>query len=287
MAAPDDIDEEELINEEAQPIVLDASPRPAVVAPPPVAAAPTLPVAAPGVAPVTAPYNPAPNYNPALVGQDIAMQRMLRSMGDAPIAEAEAAVATALKFQATRGYQRDLANGVSPAEALTKWAPMMFTAPKASNLGQAAALVRAGRGGPDKVMDIGGQGFLYDPSTKSMKALTPAKVVAPPVDRFALQSHADLLKEIRDSEAKLDDPSVPLDTKDNLRDFKLPALHAEERAMRARFMGGQPAAPVTAPAAPAKPATTGKVRVKNPQGKIGYIPASQLDDALGLGYTRM
>lgn len=285
--ATDTMDEEDelgLLDEQDETAAPPPAPAPRVtlLTPPPAAAAAPPMVAAPGSAPVVAPpvaarpYSPAPGYNPTQVGQDVAITRMLKQMGNAPIAEAEAAVATALKFQATRGYQKDLQNGVSPAEALTKWAPLMFTAPKASTLGQAANLVRAGRAGADKVMDIGGQGYLYDPGTRTMKALTPPKITAPPANRFDLQEHASLLGELRRTEVALD----------NEVDQESPAAKAlREKLQWLRGQAGNVRQRTARPAA--APPATGKVRVRHPNGKIGSIPASQLDEALAAGYTRM
>jgi hypothetical protein len=56
----------------------------------------------------------------------------------------------------------------------------------------------------------------------------------------------------------------------------------------AAVMGGMAPA-ITAPSATptAVPPPTGKVRVKNAQGQIGYIPAAQLPSALASGYTQV
>jgi hypothetical protein len=43
-----------------------------------------------------------------------------------PIAQAEKAVAAAIRFQGMRGYQEDLRNGVAADQALARHAPMMF-----------------------------------------------------------------------------------------------------------------------------------------------------------------
>lgn len=59
-----------------------------------------------------------------------------------PIAQAEEALGSALRFQAVRQYQQDIAAGKSPAEAMARSAPLMFYGPK-TTLGQAAQFMRA------------------------------------------------------------------------------------------------------------------------------------------------
>lgn len=143
---------------------------PSIVAP--TAATPVqVPVAAPGRAPITTPF-----LSPEEAQQRTVMRRLQAGVSDLPLAEAEQAVSTAIKFQAVRGYQKDLQEGKSSAEALARWAPLMFTAPKAGTLGQAASMVRA-QAPTEKYMDIGGVGYEF----KGGKAtpLTPPKVTPP------------------------------------------------------------------------------------------------------------
>ena len=59
-----------------------------------------------------------------------------------PIEKAQQAVQAAMKFQGNRGYQKDLADGKSPADALVKWGPLMFYNDP-SGMSAAAALARA------------------------------------------------------------------------------------------------------------------------------------------------
>lgn len=58
---------------------------------------------------------------------------------DLPLQQAEEAAKAAMVYQGQRGYMRDLANGLSAPEALSKWAPLMF----ARTPGQGASMVRA------------------------------------------------------------------------------------------------------------------------------------------------
>jgi len=79
-------------------------------------------------------------------------RRLQYATADQPIAQTEQAVAAALRFQAQRQYQQDLAAGTAPAEALAKVAPLLFGGPKQGNLGQAASFIRATTPKPVPVM---------------------------------------------------------------------------------------------------------------------------------------
>lgn len=157
---------------------------PDVAAPEQVQVAAPPPVAPPGAYPVV----PPGAYDPDAVRQNIQMRKMLNSMGNAPMAEAEQAVATAMKFQAIRGYQRDLAAGTPAHQALAKWAPVMFSQPKAGTLGQAASLVRATTP-QEKYMDVGG--VAYQLEGGKAKALTPPKAVKPKTIPLVLPADPD------------------------------------------------------------------------------------------------
>jgi hypothetical protein len=79
--------------------------------------------------------------------QDIDTAYMERSLANAPIAQAQAAIAAATQYQAQRGYQKDLQEGKDPGEALARWAPMMFGKTPAA-MGGAASLIKATRPEP-------------------------------------------------------------------------------------------------------------------------------------------
>lgn len=279
------IDEADQIDQDARPDFSTPQPR-QVVAPPMVAPRPTAMVAPPGVAPIAPPaLNPAVGYNPNQVAQDIEMRKMLLNMGDAPIAQAEAAVSTALKFQAVRGYQKDLAGGMAPNEALARWAPIMFTQPKASTLGQAGSFIKNTTPVVPKPMDIGGRGYLFDPKTRTMTAVTPPVTKDAKANAYDTEDYRSVLKRIEAAEKTLrEDPEGS--NADEIRNVYLPGLHAEANAIRARgrFPSPANAVPQAAPVAPAAPASD-RVRVRRPDGKIGWIPASQLDAARKAGYT--
>lgn len=161
--------------------------QPDVVAPPVQVAAPVA-VAAPGAAPIVPPrFQPAPGYDPQATAMDDRYRAMVNS--GTPIAEAEQAVATAMKYQAIRGYQRDLAAGVSASDALAKWAPTMFAGPKQSTLGHAASLVRATRPSPEKYMDVGG--VAYQLQGGKATPLTPPKAIKPKTIPLVLPADPD------------------------------------------------------------------------------------------------
>lgn len=143
------------------------------IASPQVAPTPARFVAPPGRAPLVPPPSVSGFLSPEEANRQTQMRKLQYAVADLPLAEAEQAVSAALKFQAVRGYQQDLARGVTPNEALAKWAPIMFTAPKAGNLAGAASLVRATRPEAEKYMDIGGVG--YQMKGGKATALTPPK----------------------------------------------------------------------------------------------------------------
>lgn len=177
---------------------------PSVVAPV-VAAPPRAAVAAPGGTAIAPPPAASPFLSPSQAAQQETMRRLQYQVRDLPLAEAEQAVSTALKFQAIRGYQKDLQAGVTAPEALARWAPIMFSQPKAGTLGQAASLVRAGTP-QEKYMDIGGVGYRMKGGTAT--PLTPPKVVPPKPTTLTMPTDPN-------------DPfggrvSIPLDPKDPL-----------------------------------------------------------------------
>jgi hypothetical protein len=208
------------------------------------------PAAVPAPAPVIArsaapaPMSPAPGASPVYSPEQQASAAFWRKMSydlkDQPLAQAEQALSAALKFQAVRGYQKDLENGKSPSEALSRWAPMMFTAPKSSNLGNAAAMVRATRPPAPMVRSAGGQLFQVPPGGGAATALTPAPVRPPRTDPFALKAYELKLKQVEklqgDLEAEAAGPGRAAIQK------QIVNLQREAEALRA---GAAPTAPAT------------------------------------------
>ena len=281
------IDEEEIAQDELEPGIpleeqgqVEQVPvRPPIVAPQAQPMVMQGPVAAPGSAPISAPANPnLVPLSPQQAQDRAAWRRLQYQLADAPYKEAADAVNAAMKFQAQRGYQQDLANGVPAAEALAKWAPTMF-GPKGGSVGGAAALIRATRPPADRVLNAGGQLFRYDPAAKAAVPLTQPKITAPKASQADLIDYRNVSHRIAVAEAEIDkDPEGP--TAEDLRKNVLPGLRQEARAIGARIR-----APGGATAA--APSAQGRVRVKSPEGKIGSIPASQLEAALAAGYTKM
>jgi hypothetical protein len=182
---------------------------PSTVMPPPVpvpaAANPPAPVIARAATPSPiAPGSAGPVYSPDQQASADFWRKMNYELQGQPLADAEQALSAALKFQAIRGYQKDLEGGKSASEALSRWAPMMFTAPKSSNLGNAAAMVRATRQPAPMVRSAGGQLYQVPPGGGSAAALTPAPVRPPRTDPFALKAFELKLKQIEKLEGDLE-----------------------------------------------------------------------------------
>ncbi len=137
---------------------------------PPVAATPS---AAPRVTPP--PFVRAPGYDPAATGMEQYQRGMM--MAGVPIANAERAVKAAQLFQAQRGYQRDIAGGMSAVEAGAKWGPSLFGA----TAGSASALARmATAQQPSRKIVRGPGGQLFeDTGTGALTPLTGAPVPNP------------------------------------------------------------------------------------------------------------
>lgn len=236
---------------------------PSVVAPV-VAAPPRAAVAAPGGTAIAPPPAASPFLSPSQAAQQETMRRLQYQVRDLPLAEAEQAVSTALKFQAIRGYQKDLQAGVTAPEALARWAPIMFSQPKAGTLGQAASMVRAGTP-QEKYMDIGGVGYQMKdgkaiPLTTKAPTVKPITLTVPtdPADPFAGRVSIPLDKE---------DPLVKA-TLERARKGPVPP-EVDDRSFFEKLFGRKtapaPAAPapavVTPPvAAPVRPVAATKPR---------------------------
>lgn len=204
-----------------------------------------------------------------------------------PTAKTEQAVAAALKFQAQRMYQQDLASGTAPAEALAKVAPLLFGGAKQSNLGQAASFIKATQKPAPKFTDVGGVLYRHNPDG-TVTAVTgpkaPKTQTLDPVDKAFLNAEVAKLKQIEEN----DQFSAPTALGENLRR----QAHDIRNRITVQFRRPNPAAvPTTQPAeAPAPPtplapaatttgvtpppsSTTKRVKVIGPGGKRGTVPA--------------
>lgn len=228
------------------PDTLDANGFPVIdqplVAPPAISVpAPVSPVAAPQSVSVAPPGAVAATpYSLQLARQAQAAKAML-PYANMPMAQAETAIEQSLKFQAMSGYQRDLASGMDTAEALAKWAPMMFVGPK-SSLGQSASFLRAVRPAPVRPTNVGGVAYLFDQKTQSMKPLTPQKPAAP--SRFDTMEYQQVLRDMSATQKELDANPTGQEADDNRQ--KLSYLRSRLQQIR----GGTPTpTPAAAPAA--------------------------------------
>lgn len=221
---------------------------------------------------------------------DAFWQRMKSLTAGMPIAATEEAVAAALRFQGQRQYQRDLASGMAPGEALARSAPLIFSHPRQGNIGQAASFMRATTKPPARFIDVGG--VLYRQNADgSVTAMTPPKPVPPKVSSLDLKDFGDLqatrqrnLKAIDALEVhKQEQPSrakaIQAQQNQLLSDNGM--IEAQLRQIRAKYAEpGSQAAPQRPPGS-----KTARVKVRAPNGKTGTIPANQLEAAKAQGYS--
>jgi hypothetical protein len=194
---------------------------------------------------------------------------------DVPFAQAEAAYHAALRFQAQRQYQQDLASGMAPSEALAKSAPLIFSTPKPQSLSGVASLIKATTKPTRKVMDVGG--VLYEvPSEGPPTALTQPKATTQkldPVDTAMLKSDMEKLKEI--------EGEISTTPEGEKRDNLVRQWHDTKNQITIRYR--KPNAPTTATRTQAPPPTatpkiapppaSKRVKVIGPSGKRGTVPA--------------
>ena len=213
-------------------------------------------------------------------------RRLQYATADQPIAQTEAAVAAALRFQAQRQYQQDLAAGTAPAEALAKVAPLLFGGPKQGNLGQAASFIRATQRPQPKFTDVGGVLYRHNPDG-SVTAVTGAKVPPPakldPVEQGFLKADLTKLKEIED------DPKFSLQnaTGEDLRrrahDIRNKITIQYRRRLPASAVPNQPA-PVPAPTLTAtSPGATPPAPVEAAPAAIPTVTSKEQYDRLPSG----
>jgi hypothetical protein len=157
-----------------------------------------------------------------------------------PASQAAAAVEAATRDQAMRGYQADIAAGKTPAEALAKWAPMLYTGPKGGNLGQAAGFIRATREVTPRPMNVGGQAWIYDQATRSMQPLTPSP--RGKADPFEMETYRSTLRDIQATQKDLDANPAALDADDKRRKLQYLRSQAAEIAARNRAPAAAPTA---------------------------------------------
>lgn len=218
------------------------------------------PVAPPGVSAVNAPLPVTPPN-----GVDPNMwQRMQvgRVMNQYPERQAAQAVQAATRFMAQQGYQRDLQSGMPQADALAKWAPSLFFQP----------------------------GVQVTPGTMAsfIRAVRPQPVKAPTANPIDVTEARGIVSEMSKIQSALDDNPTGSVADDNRG--KLQYLRGQLEAIRAKYntpaAAPAPQRPQTRTAVSAPAGQGQRIRVRSKDGKIGTIPASQLDEALAAGYTR-
>lgn len=224
-----------------------------------------------------------------------------------PLAQTEAAVSAALRFQGQRQYQRDLDSGMAPAEALARSAPLIFNAPRQSSLGQAAQFMRAASPMP-KFQTVGGVLYRENPDGTATAVTGPAPPkfhlaggrlyregaggtleAATEAPRQRPQNVGPSVERIRKLETELDEMAQA-----QKRDVPTGAL-ADETREQLRILrgqigqspGAQGATAVSGPRRPARSPSSRRIRVRAPNGKFGTIPESQLETAKAAGYAEV
>ncbi len=223
--------------------------------------------------------------------------RLRERTANLPLAQTEAAVSAAIRFQGQRQYQQDLASGMDPAKALARSAPLMFSTPRPSgSLGQAAQLIRATSSPARRFHDVGGVlyrenadgtvtrvtgpaapryhtagGVLYRETPTGLQAMTAPTTKTDP---YEMAEYRNVLSEISAAQKALDKMAVDDPEAQPLRD-RIRFLTAEKQRLR------RPT-PTRTPTV-----TTGRVRVRRPDGKTGSIPANRLQEALDAGWTQI
>lgn len=231
------------------------------------------PQGSPSPAPIAAPQGPPPD--PDFANREL-MRRLYYNLKDTPIAEAEGAVGAALRFQGLRQYQNDIANGVNPAEALAKSAPLMFAGPRQATLGQAGTFIKNTTQSPF----VHYKGSIWSRNrdgtfTKVMEG-APEQ---PKVSTLDAQTHASLLNEARTIrkvlDSGLDENKAPLTTSAKIKLVdQIAAKNRQALAIEGKY--NKPAAASAVPSAKiSAPPQSGRIRVINPQGKTGTWPAGK------------
>jgi len=183
-----------------------------------------------------------------------------------------------------RGYQADLQAGKPPADALAKWAPLMFTAPKEATLGQAATMVRNVRPPAPVIRTANGQ--IFQVGTNGAVPLTPPVTRHDSANQIDVLDYRDKLKEMDTLRASLAEDPNAKDKPMKLR--RMRALQDELDQIRNR--APQVANPQPAQVPPPTRTSSSspkRVWVKSKDGRTGTIPEEQLDEALKAGYTRV
>ena len=233
----------------------------------PIRQAQPLDISAPPVqSPVTTIHGPAPAVNPQQelfrrqAASNAALWKQLQTKtANMPLPQTEAAVAAALRFQGQRQYQRDLESGMAPAEALARSAPLMFSGPKQSNLGQAGAFIRATQKPLPHMQDVGGVLYRVNADGTVTSMTPPAPVKPPAANAFDTAEYRATLSEIAATRKALDAMEMASPEADQARG-KIGLLTSKLNDIRKR----------SASPSPAK--SSKRLKVSGPGGKRGTVP---------------
>jgi len=234
-----------------------------------------MPQRAPGVPPPNAlAWARYRSTLPGLSPQQQAENDVREQVAGQPIEQQQQAVQAAVKFQAQRGYQQDLAGGMSASQAMAKWGPMLF-APGSPGAMSAMKMQQP------QIRNIGGKLVRIMPNGTAQPINVPGQVAPPakwePQDTIDYKAASERYNKKADMLVK---PGLTTDTTELRRQMNL------DRWEMQRISGkyGQGAAPggVQPPGGASK---SGRVKVKDSKGKTGSIPADQVDAAKAAGYT--
>lgn len=187
--------------------------------------------------------------------------QLRKKTANMPLAQTEAAVAAALRFQGQRQYTKDLESGMSPGEALARSAPLIFSQPKQGNIGQAGTFIKNVRPPAARTMDVGGVLYRVNPDGTAT-AITPTKTpAAPKVSPLDTTEFKSIMSEMAATRKQLDALDLD-DPKANDLRGKLGILNSQLQTIRKRT-----AAPTGGTAS-----TVRRVKVTGPGGKRGTVP---------------
>lgn len=189
-----------------------------------------------------------------------------------------AARTSALRYEGMTGYERDLPT-LGPEQALLKWGPKLFY----DEPGTAAMMARTIPEQPfmPRIVDIEGTRVLQT-GPRSYQRIP--EIRPPPegkmsdVDKFRA---AGIEREITGIDKTLGDPmAVILSDEDKGRlETRRNALQISLETLLNKYGGS-----VREPVSQNKPASANRVRVIAPNGQRGWIPESQIEEAMKEGY---
>lgn len=209
--------------------------------------------------------------------------QMAAQMG-VPMGQAIQAFESQRRFQAQKGYQADLAAGMSAADAMAKWGPLLFAGPKGAGAMPRAATPSAA---PNTYRDPR-TGDRYYQKGNAWDLIRPPARVPTPMDTITERQPA-----VPGSAGQPAVPArpasrffgIPVPFTGTAGSPGVPAVAASPARTITRHVPAGSEAPGPAPVK--KPASEGRVRMRNPSGRVGTLPADQVEDAEAAGWTRI